>query len=107
MIESFLNIFHLDTVDLYPYFDEVIRFFHSNPEAQVIVTDLFWAKEKIDDVIHRIVKDRGYTLVTLGDLGAVDENKALGLFEHSGVSHHPSDLGMQRIAERIVEKIKL
>lgn len=96
----------LDEIDLYPYFDEMIRFFCKNPEAQVIVTDLFWAKDKIDDVIRKIVRERGYTFVPLNDLGDVDENKALGLFEHSGVSHHPSDLGMQRIAERIVEKIK-
>ena len=98
---------YLDSIDLYPHFDEMIRFFASNPSAQIIVTDLFWAKDKIDDVIHRVVKNRGYTLVSLGDLGDADENKALGLFEHSGVSHHPSDLGMQRIAERIAEKIQL
>lgn len=46
-----------------------------------------------------------YTFVSIVDLGYEDENKALGLFEHPGVAIHPGDKGMQRIAERIIEKL--
>lgn len=96
----------LSEIDLYPFFDEMIRFFAKNPKAQILLSDLFWAKDVIDDVIHRIGIDRGYTPVTLGDLGALEENTAKGLFEHSGVAHHPGDLGMERIAQRIVDAIE-
>lgn len=97
----------LKEFDLYPHFDAMVRFFSKNPKAQILVSDLFWAKEELDGVIRRVIADNGYTYVPLGDLGEADENKAIGLFEHSGVSHHPSDLGMRRIAERIVERIRV
>lgn len=45
------------------------------------------------------------TVVNLLDLGANPENRALGKFAHEGVANHPGDLGMQRIAERILEKL--
>jgi hypothetical protein len=97
---------HLNEIDLYPHFDKMIRFFCQKPEAQVILTDLFWKKEQIDGVIHRLAEDRGYALVRLGDLGDAEENMAHGLFEHRGVAHHPGDLGMERIAKRIVDQIR-
>ena len=50
--------------------------------------------------------ERGAPCVELGDLGENEQMKAIGLFEHKGVANHPGDLGMQKIAERILEKIK-
>ena len=73
--------------------------------AKIVLTDLFWAHEPIDEPIHRIAAENGYPLVHLGDLGELDENKAIGLFEHKGVAAHPGDLGMYRIAERIAQTI--
>lgn len=95
----------LGTLPLYPHFDKMVKFFRSNPNAKVIITDLFWSYDGIDDVIYKVAADNGYTLVKIGDIGAKDENKALGQFEHSGVAIHPNDRGMAAIAERIVDEI--
>ena len=73
--------------------------------AKIVLTDLFWAHEPIDEPIRRVAEEGNYPLVHLGDLGEQDENMAKGLFEHSGVAAHPGDLGMYRIAERIANKM--
>lgn len=88
-----------------PHFLHMVRYFASNPKATVIVTDLFWPKEILNGQIYRAVEEGGYPLVTLGDLGVADENMAIGQYEHRGVSVHPNDLGMERIAQRVVDRI--
>ena len=91
--------------DMVSHYIEMVSFFASKPGARVIVTDLFWRGETVDSMIHEAAKRAGYTLVEIGDLGENEENMAIGRFEHRGVSVHPGDLGMRRIAERIVGKI--
>ena len=94
----------LDEVALYPCFDRMVKAFGKGG-AQIVLTDLFWPHEPIDEPICRVAAENGYPLVHLGDLGELDENKAIGLIEHKGVAAHPGDLGMYRIAERIATKI--
>ena len=61
-----------------------------------------------DKYIIELAKEKNLPCVVLGDLGEKDEMKAIGLFEHVGVSIHPGDLGMKNIAERIfVELTKM
>lgn len=95
----------LGEIDYAPHFDRMIRYFASKETAKVIVTDLFWHKEVIDSVIRRVATENGYTLIGLNDLGDADENMAIGEYEHHGVSIHPNDTGMERIARRIVDAI--
>lgn len=77
-----------------------------NPEnkAKILITTGFW-KHTCDDGIREYAKRADLPLVELGDLGELDEMKAIGLFEHHGVSVHPGDLGMEHIANRITEGI--
>ena len=91
--------------DCKPQFAEMIRFFASNENAKVIVTDSFWRNDPRDGMIKEIAEENGYVFCHICDLELDEANMAIGQFEHKGVAHHPSDLGMDRIADRIVESI--
>ena len=88
-----------------PQFAEMIKFFASNPEAKVIVTDSFWRNDARDGMIREIAEENGYVFCHLCDLELDESNMAIGLFEHKGVAKHPSDKGMEMIATRIFDCI--
>lgn len=88
-----------------PRYAKMVEYFSSNPQTKLVLTDLFWKNPAIDDAIHSVAKEKGYPLVSLGDLGENQENMAIGKFWHEGVAIHPGDLGMQRIAERITAAV--
>lgn len=77
-----------------------------NPKGgKVILSDGFW-HHCADPVIRSAAAERGYPFVALGDLGELDEMKAIGLFEHTGVANHPGDAGMAAIAESIFKEVR-
>lgn len=88
-----------------PYYEEMIRFFAGSAK-QVIVTNNFWPRKDLDEAFEEVALRNGYTFCKLNDLSADKKTMALGEFEHEGVCLHPSDYGMKKIAERIVEKVK-
>ena len=90
---------------LAPHFEKMVKYFAVNPNAKVIVTGLFWRNEEIESAIKRVAEDNNYTFVCLEDLGDDNKNMAIGQYWHEGVSAHPSDEGMRKIAERIVAKL--
>ena len=73
-------------------------------KAKLVVTTGFW-KHIGDDAIREFAAEHSLALCELGDLGEKDEMKAIGKFEHDGVANHPGDLGMQTIAQRILNVI--
>ena len=77
----------------------------SEISAKVIVKGLFWRCVEIESAIKHVAEENNYTFVCLEDLGDDCKNMAIGQYWHEGVSAHPSDEGMRKIAERIVEKI--
>ena len=84
---------------------KLIAYFDSSQKAKVIITDGFW-HHCGDEALKEFAEINGISFVELGDLGELDEMKAVGLFEHDGVAAHPGDLGMKKIAERIFEKMR-
>ncbi len=67
--------------------------------GKTLFTTCFWKNPVVDDAILAVAKQRGESCV---DLLYTDESMmALGRFEHKGVSMHPSDLGMEMIADQI------
>lgn len=89
-----------------PYYEDMIRFF-AGAAHQVIVTNNFWPREDLDGPFEDVAVRNGYTFCRLNDLAEDKATMALGEFEHEGVSLHPSDYGMKKIAERIVEKVEM
>ncbi|MBQ8725991.1 MAG: SGNH/GDSL hydrolase family protein [Clostridia bacterium] len=89
-----------------PFFKKMVEYFTVNPKSQVIITGLFWDNQELENVISGVAGELNATFVPLNDLGSNDENMAIGQFWHNGVAIHPNDLGMSRIAQRIVKAIK-
>ena len=94
-----------DSVVFVEQYDKLISFFNFNKTAKVVLTTSFW-HHPADKSVIKYGKENNLPVVPLGDLGDMDEMKAGGLFWHGGVAHHPSDLGMLNIAERIVKSIR-
>lgn len=72
-----------------------------NNGGQVIFTSCFWHLDSVDEKIREVAAELGCPYIELGDLGDDSTMRATGLYEHSGVAWHPSDKGMDNIAQRI------
>lgn len=86
-------------------FDKMVKFFACAPNVKVVTTGMFWRDDRLERDMKEVAIENGYEYVNIVDLGELDEMKAIGLFEHYGVSIHPGDLGMKCIAERIMEAV--
>ncbi len=86
-------------------YKKLIDYLNCSKNAKIILTTSFWYHPKVDDIIRKIGKENGYPVVELGQLGEMEEMKAIGLFSHGGVAIHPGDLGMKTISEKISEAI--
>jgi len=84
---------------------KLVAFLDKEKKARFLVTTGFW-RHPGDDTLREFGKELGAPIAELGDLGEDPKMKALGLFEHRGVSVHPGDLGMEKISQRIFEKLE-
>ena len=77
---------------------------HICPSGKIVFVTCFWDNPFIDEVIRAVAKQRGDACLN-GFLAHDDANMALGQFWHEGVSIHPSDEGMEKLAKLIFDHI--
>lgn len=74
--------------------------------ARLIQTGSFFNNQRKSEALADYSADVWGDYVYISDLPSVPKYLALGLFEHEGVQHHPSDAGMEEMASRIFEAVK-
>ena len=70
--------------------------------ARIVMRSPFWKNTLKAGCTERAAVDVGAVYVDASPLGSKADNKAIGLFSHSGVANHPGDLGMRRLADLIL-----
>lgn len=76
------------------------------PSGKTVFTTTAWDSAAINVPIRALAKKRGEVCVELTDIGKREELMAIGKFEHKGVAMHPSDAGMQFIADKTFPHVK-
>jgi len=86
-------------------YGDLLDYLAPSDSVKRIIVEGFWPTP-VNGMIKEYAMAKDYTFVPLADLFENDKtNAAIGLFEHEGVSNHPSDKGMRNIARRIWENI--
>ena len=85
-------------------FLKLIRYFQI-PDIRIYAVGPFWKHDRKEAYIRQAGEMLGVTYVSLEHLHS-QEYQAIGLFEHPGVAGHPSDKGMQAIADAIFDAMK-
>lgn len=89
-----------------PYFKSAIAKLidYIRPKGcKVVFTTCFWQNPR-DKIIAEVAKKYG---ASCANIGGDESLKALGKFKNDAVANHPGDLGMQMIAEKIYEILKV
>lgn len=68
----------------------------------VVLRSPFWRNVAKARCTERAAARVGARYADASALADAAENKAIGLFSHSGVANHPGDLGMRRLADLIL-----
>ncbi|GMV54397.1 MAG: hypothetical protein AMXMBFR6_02020 [Betaproteobacteria bacterium] len=77
----------------------------SDKSELLLCVGTWWTDNIKDRAIRTACDEVGGVFVDISGLRVQGNNRAQGLFRHSGVADHPGDRGMEAIADRIVAAI--
>lgn len=100
-------------------YDELVKYIHEKaPDAQIIIIDNFWVSEEKAEIKRRVASKNGLAFADLSAIkGKAEYQCGMGtvvydpeggshIVEHKGVAGHPGDLGMEYIANAVIEQLK-
>lgn len=87
-------------------FVNFVNFYHSGKSKVVVLSTVLGEKmlEK-DGILKTKCEENGYIYVDLKDMQLNPQNFAWNEYENGGIGCHPSDLGMQYMTNKIIEKL--
>lgn len=87
-------------------YEALIQNFRADSCCTVIAVGPFWQNDTIETLLREAANRSGAIWLSLSCLHGDISCQAVGQFEHSGVAAHPSDKGMNSIADIIFNGIK-
>lgn len=87
-------------------YEELIGKFRADTDCTVIAVCPFWENNTMERLMRDAAERGGALWLSLYSLHGDITYQAVGQFEHSGVASHPSDKGMEAIAEIIFEGMR-
>lgn len=94
-----------NTLEYYTALNNMINTFKTQ-NTKVIITGVIWAWDNNNkELIHeQVALDNGYSYISYEAFRNNPANYSWGLFSNSSVAAHPSDLGMENIAQTLYNK---
>jgi alpha-galactosidase len=83
------------------YYDQLVRYIDSNQNSVNVIVDGFWDKPDVNGMIRLYTIQNKLPFITITDLSRDPANEAGSRYADAGISAHPSDQGMRKIADRI------
>lgn len=84
----------------------VMEYFkQNNPSVKIIIASSFFNNERVETLINDAGREKNLPVVNLSSLSKDVSNTAAGIFSDPGVASHPSDKGMEAIANKIWDEI--
>lgn len=86
-------------------YENLIRLFRRDPGCRVFAVGPFWKNDRAEGLLAEAAGRTGARWVSLAALHSGDY-QALGQFTHAGVASHPSDKGMEAIAQILLDAFR-